>query len=88
MSSNQFPTEAMDQTIVLLVGRLTDTDVTNSKAFVDTIKKFARLALIGVQNSVTLEQLQKLADYAYVIPLDQTIPDDVGDIFAKAYGCQ
>lgn len=86
LSLDQFITD-MDQTIVLLVGRMSDDDVDISKPYAATIKGFARLALIGLQDSVKIENLQQLADYSYVLDLNKPIPSNIQDIISQAYGC-
>lgn len=65
---------------------MNDDDVENSKQYVDIIKGFARLALIGVQPSVSESNLQQLADYSALIDLNN-IPSNIDDILAQAYGC-
>jgi hypothetical protein len=78
----------MRQSFVLLVGQLTDSDIENSKDYIGQIKKIAFLAVIGTNDKVTQEQLDKLnVDYSRVIDLNKSLPSDLDSIFSEVYGC-
>lgn len=77
----------MEETVVFLVGQMSDDDVTYSKEYTDQIRKYARLALIGLNNSVKKSNLEQLSDYSYILDLTKPIPDNIEKIFADASGC-
>lgn len=85
LADNQVPT-GMDQTIIVFMGRLNDQDVKAADHYAEQIKRFAYLSLIGVQDSVTLKNLNKLADYSYTFNV-QNPPANIQDVIRQAHGC-
>ncbi|KAI6191095.1 hypothetical protein M3Y97_00190600 [Aphelenchoides bicaudatus] len=86
LAQNQFDT-SMPQTIVLLVGSLTDDDVDLAKDDVATLKQFSKLSIIGLQSSVSKTTLDKLADYSYILDLAKPLPSNLPQIISQAFGC-
>jgi hypothetical protein len=82
------PPGGMQETYVILLGQLTDGDLKYAPDIVKQLKLSTRVAFIGLTDSVTQANLDKLGgDFSYVFDLNKPIPGDILDTFAKAYGC-
>jgi hypothetical protein len=78
----------LSKAFIVVTGRLDNVDVMLSDVFVEDIKKQGIfLSIIGVQASVDVKNLDKLADYSYSFDLASGVPDGIQDVIKQAHGC-
>jgi hypothetical protein len=50
-------------------------------------KKGVYLSIFGVQDSVDVDVLDKLADFSYVLDFDSPLPTNIQNLIVSANGC-
>jgi hypothetical protein len=74
--------------LIIVTGKLGADDVKAVDPYVEQLKKRGNfLSIIGIQESVDVKNLDKLADYSYVFDLASGVPDGIQNVIKKAHGC-
>lgn len=72
---------------IILVGKLDADDAKTIDRYAEKIKQTAFLSIIGIQESVDVKVLDKVADYSFSFELNKGVPVNIQDVIEQAYGC-
>jgi hypothetical protein len=77
----------LPQTFIFIVGEFDGKDARAVDQLAENIKHFGYLSMIGIQDTVNVKILDKIADYSASFNLVDGVPNNIQDIIFAANGC-
>lgn len=73
---------------VVPTGKFDATDAKFADRYAEEIHRLGiHLTMIGIQPSVDVNILKRVADYAFVVDVNEEMPANIQDLISQAYGC-